>query len=151
MQVILASLLSFFVPQDCGDGSPEKPCVTHHVTHHVTHITHVTHHITPSTFALSCHVTSRSYGTPCEPNDNINFSDPSFTMFNKLVVIVNFLLVACFAVLYYVENQRETWLSTCIPPPTHTHTFTPPPPPIITTTLHRLRLTPPQLPRRRAH
>ena len=38
-------------------------------------------------------------------------------MFNKLVVIVNFLLVACFAALYYVENQRETWLSTSANPP----------------------------------
>jgi hypothetical protein len=78
--VILASLLSFFVPQDCGEGTTEKP-----------------------------------FNTPCEPEDNINFSDPSFTMFNKLVVVVNFLLVACFAVLYYIENERETWLSTCVP------------------------------------
>jgi hypothetical protein len=58
----------------------------------------------------------RSYGTPCQLEDNINFGDPSFTLFNKLVVVVNFLLVACFAVLYHIENQRETWLSTCVLP-----------------------------------
>ncbi len=74
-KVILASLLSFFVPQECGDVEAE-PFVS----------------------------------KPCEIKDNIAFNDPSFTLFNKLVVVVNFLLVACFAVLYVTPHSLPVFL-----------------------------------------
>lgn len=90
--VLLASMLGLLVPQECGRLNERKMCTLHENIDWY------------STLSANC-----SYNLPSNVKIPKEHGD-CFTRFNQFVLCWNFLLVACFAVLYVLENRREAWL-----------------------------------------
>jgi hypothetical protein len=82
LAVMLASMLSVLVPQECGDQGSGVTCTFQ------------------DNIDWDCW-----YGTPFEGTDFC------LSNFNKFVLVWNCLLVVCCAVLFWYENTREKWLS----------------------------------------
>jgi hypothetical protein len=92
VSVLLASMLSLLVPQECGRLDERRMCT---IEENVDWY---------STLSVNC-----SYNLPANAHVPKGQGD-CFTRFNQFVLCWNILLVACFAVLYSLENKREAWL-----------------------------------------
>jgi len=84
LAVMLASMLSVLVPQECGNLGSGITCTV------------------KENINWDCW-----FGTCCYSGCN----DCCLSNFNKFVLVWNCLLVVCCAVLYWYENKREKWLS----------------------------------------
>ncbi len=92
VSVLLASMLSLLVPQECGRLNERRMCTMEENVDWY------------STLSVNC-----SYTLPADAHVPKGQGD-CFTRFNQFVLLWNCFLVACFAVLYSLENKREAWL-----------------------------------------